>query len=189
MIWFSKRYTKARCKFVLDLIPNGVGLCLDIGGGDGRLCSGILNKGYSHKNIDPKLGTGDAEALPYTDNSINLVVMKDSLEHIRRPQRAIDEAHRVLVPGGMLVGLVPWLHPFHGSDLWRFSHLGLAELGHRFNSFTCTTPLWIFTVFGTLLRFVPLRLLGMWIDQKISRKKIHAKSPFILFVGVKRQKE
>lgn len=46
---------------------------------------------------------GDAEALPFDDASFDTVVCALALCSIPDPRRAIDEMHRVLVPGGRLL--------------------------------------------------------------------------------------
>jgi SAM-dependent methyltransferase len=47
------------------------------------------------------------EPLAFEDSSFDVVVAGELLEHIRSPQALIDEARRVLRPGGTLVGSVP----------------------------------------------------------------------------------
>jgi 2-polyprenyl-3-methyl-5-hydroxy-6-metoxy-1,4-benzoquinol methylase len=47
------------------------------------------------------------EPLALDDASFDVVVAGELLEHIRSPQTLIDEAHRVLRPGGTLVGSTP----------------------------------------------------------------------------------
>ncbi len=50
----------------------------------------------------------DADApLLYEDESFDVVVAGELLEHIRDPQRLVSEATRVLRPGGTFVGSVP----------------------------------------------------------------------------------
>jgi MPBQ/MSBQ methyltransferase len=44
---------------------------------------------------------GDAEALPFADDAFDRYVSCGSIEYWPDPQRAIDEAHRVLRPGGI----------------------------------------------------------------------------------------
>jgi SAM-dependent methyltransferase len=53
---------------------------------------------------------GDAEALPFADESFDAVTMSFLLGHLARPARAIHEAARVLVPGGRLA-LSWWMPP------------------------------------------------------------------------------
>jgi ubiquinone/menaquinone biosynthesis C-methylase UbiE len=50
-----------------------------------------------------ELHEGDAENLPFADASFETVVCALSLCNIPRPERAIGEMHRVLVPGGQLL--------------------------------------------------------------------------------------
>lgn len=47
------------------------------------------------------------EALPYPDNSFDVLYNKSFLEHLREPDRFLHEARRVLKPGGLLLCLVP----------------------------------------------------------------------------------
>jgi 2-polyprenyl-3-methyl-5-hydroxy-6-metoxy-1,4-benzoquinol methylase len=47
------------------------------------------------------------EPLAFDDASFDVVVAGELLEHIRSPQALIDEARRVLRPGGTLVGSTP----------------------------------------------------------------------------------
>jgi methionine biosynthesis protein MetW len=45
--------------------------------------------------------------LPFADASFDVVVLAELLEHCREPQLVVDEAARVLRPGGTLAGSVP----------------------------------------------------------------------------------
>ena len=49
----------------------------------------------------------DSERLPFDTNSFDLVVFSEVMEHLRFPQSALAEIHRVLRPEGSLVGSVP----------------------------------------------------------------------------------
>ncbi len=49
----------------------------------------------------------DMHALPFGDGTFDLVIHSDTLEHVERPVRALEECRRVLVPGGHLCFTVP----------------------------------------------------------------------------------
>jgi SAM-dependent methyltransferase len=52
--------------------------------------------------VTPKLEVASAESLPFGDASFDLVTFIDVIEHIADADRALDEAVRVLRPGGTL---------------------------------------------------------------------------------------
>jgi ubiquinone/menaquinone biosynthesis C-methylase UbiE len=56
---------------------------------------------------DRQLVEGDIEKMPFDDASCATVVCTEVLEHVPYPATALKEIHRVLKPGGMLIGSVP----------------------------------------------------------------------------------
>lgn len=64
------------------------------------------------------------------DASIEAIFCCDVLEHVIRPDVATREIHRVLRPGGLLVGSTPFLLGIHDApaDFWRFTRHGLERL-------------------------------------------------------------
>lgn len=50
----------------------------------------------------------DLERLTFPDRSFDVVVTEDVLEHVRRPEIAFAEIHRVLRPGGVHVFTIPY---------------------------------------------------------------------------------
>jgi SAM-dependent methyltransferase len=73
---------------------------------------------------------GDATALPFAGTCADLVFCNQVLEHVRRPERLVAEAHRVLRPGGALILAAPFYWPLHEEphDYFRYTRHGLAHL-------------------------------------------------------------
>jgi SAM-dependent methyltransferase len=93
---------------------------LDLGCRDGALTSAYL-EGNQVVGVDidraalaraEQLGIETAWAdldqpLPFADECFDVVVLAEVLEHLRFPEQVLQEARRVLRPGGVLVGSVP----------------------------------------------------------------------------------
>ena len=72
---------------------------------------------------------GDAEALPYADESYDAAVANFGIHHVPRPLFALREAHRVLRPGGH-VAFSFWAEP--GENIaWRLVFDAVARHGDR----------------------------------------------------------
>jgi ArsR family transcriptional regulator len=77
-------------------------------------------------NLTYKLG--DIEKVPLPDKSADLAILSQALHHARHPQRAVEEAFRILRPGGQVLVLDLNEHTFEKArelyaDLW----LGFTE--------------------------------------------------------------
>ncbi|MFL2715163.1 MAG: methyltransferase domain-containing protein [Gammaproteobacteria bacterium] len=111
---------------------NDNGIMLDVGCGEGRHIFGVmqdypqmkcvgldmdnasLNKaeeGYQYfesiSNAGAEFIKGSAYSLPFPDESIDLIVCSEVLEHLHEYNDAVDEIHRVLKPGGKFYASVP----------------------------------------------------------------------------------
>ena len=103
-------------------------LTLDVGAGTGFSTAGIVERveakavtmlDQSHDQLrrasakselaDCRKLVGDAEALPFADDSFDRYISCGSIEYWPDPARAIAEAHRVVRPGGtvLVVGPLP----------------------------------------------------------------------------------
>ncbi len=90
---------------------------LDVGAGTGRLSLPLANRGadvtaldvsskmldlIKKKNVKITTIIGDAEALPFEDNTFDIVTAAFLIVHLKNPTRFFDEAYRVLKDGGIL---------------------------------------------------------------------------------------
>jgi ubiquinone/menaquinone biosynthesis C-methylase UbiE len=61
--------------------------------------------------------------MPYNDNTSDLTISDQALEHLEKPSQAINELYLVLKPGGIAIPTTCFLNYLHffPQDLWRFS--------------------------------------------------------------------
>jgi len=77
-------------------------------------------------NLSYKLG--DIEEVPLKDNSVDLALLSQALHHAQRPQAAVEEAYRILKPGGKLIVLDLLEHDFEKArELYADVWLGFSE--------------------------------------------------------------
>jgi ubiquinone/menaquinone biosynthesis C-methylase UbiE len=77
----------------------------------------------------------DAHNLPYSDDSFDAVFCNQVLEHVSKPWVCVDEFHRVLKSGGILILSSPFIYQEHNHpvDNWRFTPSGLGVLCENFS--------------------------------------------------------
>jgi SAM-dependent methyltransferase len=133
-------------------------LVLDLGGGRGMLREPLEQQGHRYVNLDMRRQSpseptlvGDAHQLPFADEVFDYVISKDTLEHFQQPWTAVREIHRVLRPGGHLILMVPFMHPFHSDDFYRYTPLGLRHMLNEYEILRFDSPQWVFTVLGVAL--------------------------------------
>jgi SAM-dependent methyltransferase len=73
---------------------------------------------------------GPVESLPVEDDSFDIVLCTQVLEHVDDPATAVHELHRVTKPGGRVLASTHGVMVFHPNpnDYWRWTHTGLRRL-------------------------------------------------------------
>ncbi len=64
----------------------------------------LAGKNFEINGLEGHLAVGDGEALEFPDNTFDLVYAHGALQYTTDPQRMVDEARRVLKPGGKFFG-------------------------------------------------------------------------------------
>lgn len=78
------------------------------------------------RNLEFRLG--DLEDPPIAPDSVDLVILSQSLHHAQNPERALRSAHRILQPGGQVMVLDLRLHDYaQARELYGDHWLGFAE--------------------------------------------------------------
>ena len=72
--------------------------------------------------------------IPCKNNSFDSVVCFQVLEHVKSPEKAVNEIYRVLKPGGFCLLTTHMAAPLHGEpyDYYRFTEYALRELFKKF---------------------------------------------------------
>ncbi len=113
---------------------------LDLGCGRGEYAAGFMRQclwvcgvdrsRYAENSCDVFIQADLAtEPIPAEDNFFDVVFIKSVLEHFYFPEKIVEETHRVLKPGGLLITLTP-----------ECTGMGF------FADFTHRTPFWLSTV-------------------------------------------
>jgi SAM-dependent methyltransferase len=89
---------------------------------------------------------GDLTRLPFADDSIDVVLCTEVLEHCRDPKGACREIYRVVKPDGLALVSSPFCWPDHRTneydDYWRFTEQGYELLLEQFESLSVVPARW-----------------------------------------------
>jgi SAM-dependent methyltransferase len=183
-----ERYTKLHGKKVLE-IGSGFGANLAVwikhyqidGFGTERNAEGFASSYQASRElfvangIDPRriVNVSD-DTLPFPDGSFDVVYASNVLEHTRNPSRVIEEAIRVLRPGGLFHAEVPnYLSYFEGHYmlpqpplLWKWMLPAWVRLLGRDPAFARTmrteiNPIWCRRTVREVNRKYPISLLSV----------------------------
>jgi SAM-dependent methyltransferase len=109
---------------------------IDIGAGDAPYRELFAEHRYTTLDWEgtPHSGSvdllGDARSIPVGEDTFDVVLCTQVLEHLPRPLEALREFLRVLVPGGLLIATAPFVWEEHEApyDFFRYTRYGIATL-------------------------------------------------------------
>ena len=129
-------WSEARSKKVAAILKKrGVRLIWEVGAGHGNMAIPLAEVGIATIPIEPLYSGAKAlsargfhayaqtlDQLTLPDSSLEAVGIFDVLEHLADPENVLNEIHRVLKPGGLLLTSVP-------AYQWLFSDFD-TQIGH-----------------------------------------------------------
>ncbi len=149
-------------------------LVLDMGGRDERYSDFFKNSDYYSIDIKPsikdgRLIQGDGHCLPFPDNTFDIIISTEVIEHTKWPWIIFAELCRVLKPGGKLLISWPWLFAFTHNDYWRIHLQGMIWLAEKHNmEIEYSAPV------GGMLTNICMQLMGLFLG-KVKRPEFFIK--------------
>ncbi|MBI2086880.1 MAG: class I SAM-dependent methyltransferase [Candidatus Zambryskibacteria bacterium] len=132
----------------------------------------------------------DAATIPLPDNSYDVAIAAELLEHVPDPLKVLKEARRLLRPGGIVLATVPFMYPLHADpfDFGRYTdHFwkkAAQDLDFKIEIESQGT---IFAVMALMIQHIflakevswrpiqiPLIKILLWLDKKTTNKTLRA---------------
>lgn len=125
-------------RFFAEALPNAYTV-LDIGCGE-KPYKALFKGATQYVGLDMAEGpnvdvVGLAWDLPFPDNSFDVIIITQVLEHIRDVEKTVAEIQRVAKPDASIFASAPLTFLEHGAphDYWRFTRYGFEHLFRNFN--------------------------------------------------------
>ncbi|MCX6024378.1 MAG: methyltransferase domain-containing protein [Chloroflexi bacterium] len=118
-------------RFLQDIPPGS--LTVELGSGDRRLGSNVINVDlFAFPHVDL---AADIAHTPFADDTVDRVILDSVLEHVPQPHAVVDEAYRILKPGGKAICITPFVFPYHGypKHYFNISKDGIEFLCRNFS--------------------------------------------------------
>lgn len=165
------------------------GKILDLGTGFGAYRPVLEPRGDLYVGVDIQLHNlsldvlADGCRLPFAVNEFDTVFCSQVLEHTPEPWQLLQEAYRILCPGGILILSAPHLSYVHAAptDFYRYTSYGLTFLLRqaRFEQVWIQPAGGIFSLLGGMFQSLYLAVLperpaslvsmALWVNRFLSR--------------------
>ncbi len=126
---------------------------------------------------------GNIHDLPFESGSIDGVIARGVLEHVKSPELVVEEIYRVLKPKGRIFSSIPFIQGYHPSpgDYRRYTVEGIQLLFSRFVKIECgitrgsaSSFVWIareffseLLSFNSITLYKSLKILFGWLLQPV----------------------
>ena len=78
-----------------------------------------VKESFKRENFNFNFSIADATKIPFKDNTFDIVIIADVIEHIKDEDKAIEEIKRVLKPGGYFIASTP-AEGFHSGKFKKY---------------------------------------------------------------------
>lgn len=164
-------------RFLLEYSHHYKGVMYDLGAGESSYKEFFLRYADQYIAVDWEDSHHDTKAditadlnrpLPIESEVANCVVSISVMEHLCEPQLMLNEAFRILKPGGAMVLQVPWQWWIHEapSDYFRYTPYGLKYMFEKagFVDVLVTPQSGFFTMWLTKFNYFTSRFIrGPWL--------------------------